>query len=226
MMNSAQKPVLIALALAAALVAGLAILSNRHSDELVIHCAAVLFEPLEELRPGYEKASGTHLNITYDGSGALLGRLRVPGTPGDLFLAAERTYLVEAEREGLVCEVHALARLDPVLATQPGNPKNIRGLNDLLREDVRVSLADPDAAAAGNVTRRILKELNLWEKFTDRVKAGGVSYQGTVSKAAGDVALGAADVSVVWVPTARATNLEAIHDPVLDANPEQAMLGI
>ena len=81
-------------------------------------------------------------------------------------------------------------------------------------------------AAIGSFTRRIMTAQGIWDPFLARVRSGGVSYQGTVSKAAGDVAIGAADASVVWIPTARDASLEIVPDPTLAAEPEQARAGI
>jgi molybdenum ABC transporter molybdate-binding protein len=199
---------------------------RQEKVELVVHCAAVMADPLETVREDYEIRNGIRLNIIYDGSGALLGRLHASNTPGDIFIAAERSYLLDAEREGIANDLRAVATITPVLAVKPGNPKHIQQLSDLLRDDVRVSLADPDAAAAGHVARRVLQSQGLWDAFAARIKSGGVSYQGTVSKSASDIVIGAADVAIVWVPTARAAKLDAVHDPVLDAKPEQIMLGL
>ena len=131
--------------------------------ELIVHAAAVLAGPIEELRPIWEKQNSVRINVTYDGSGSLLGRLRA-GAPGDVYLAAEHSYLDDATREGLVGDTKTIAKLTAVIATQRGNPKRVQTLADLLRSDVRVSLADPDAAAIGSFTRRIMKAQGIDRK--------------------------------------------------------------
>src|SRR5262245_5695263 len=74
-------------------------------DELVLYCAAGLAKPVEEVRQEYERKYGVRVNVTFDGSGALLGKLRSLELPCDLFLAAEQSYIDEAVKAGLVDEV-------------------------------------------------------------------------------------------------------------------------
>jgi molybdate transport system substrate-binding protein len=195
-------------------------------DELVLYCAAGMAKPVEEVRQEYEQRYGVRINVSFDGSGALLGKLRSVDTPCDLFLAAEKSYLDTAVKEGLVEEIIPVAHLTPVFVVQPGNPKKIGNIADLLRKDVTVSLADPDAAAVGLVVRRIMTAAGTWEALRQRVADGGLALQGTVNKAATDVKLKAADVSVVWDATARQTGLEAVRSPELDRVKEQVTLGV
>src|SRR4051794_35861133 len=72
------------------------------TDELVLYCAAGLAKPVEEVRQEYERKYGVRVNVTFDGSGALLGKLRSLDLPCDLFLAAEQSYIDEAVKAGLV----------------------------------------------------------------------------------------------------------------------------
>lgn len=194
--------------------------------ELVFYCAAGIARPVEEVRQEYEQKYGVRINVTFDGSGALLGKLRSLDVPCDLFLAAEQSYIDDAVKAGLVDEVIPVARMTPVIAVQPGNPKKVTGLDDLLRNDVKVSLADPDAAAVGQVVRRVMTSAGTWQALRGRVGSGGLTFQGTVNQAATHVKLTSADASVVWDATARQTGLEIVRDTALDRQKEQVTLGV
>lgn len=199
---------------------------STNGRELVLYCAAGMAKPVEEVRQEYEQRYGVRLNVSFDGSGALLGKLRSVDLPCDLFLAAEKSYLDTAAKEGLVEEIIPVARMSPVLGVLPGNPKNVKSLADFLRDDVTVSLAEPEATAVGQLVRRVMTANGTWDRFHARAADGGLSLQGTVNKAAADVKLKAADVSVVWDATARQTGLEIVRDPALDAIQEQITLGV
>src|SRR5205085_1586162 len=125
------------------------------------------------------QASGYRLAVSTDGSGALLGRLKIDPGSADVFIAAEQGFMNEAVRLGLVEKSVPFATMRPLVAVRPGNPKNIAALPDLLRDDVRVSLADPDAAAIGVVARRLLTAAGIWDRLEARLRPGGLSYQGT-----------------------------------------------
>ncbi|NJK32596.1 MAG: solute-binding protein [Deltaproteobacteria bacterium] len=68
----------------------------------------------------------------------------------------------------------------------------MRSFQDLLRKDVRLVQANPDAAAIGKVTRDVLQSAELWEQL-DAATAG---YRTTVNDVANDVLIGAADAGL------------------------------
>src|SRR5439155_1232060 len=72
-----------------------------------------------------------------------------------------------------------------------------RSLEDLLRKDVVVVLADPKVAAIGLVVRDALRKSNRWEPLNKK----------SVSKATEplvptDIIIGSADAGIVWETTA------------------------
>src|SRR5262249_19605876 len=129
---------------------------------------------------------------------------------GDLYLPADDSYVSIGRDKGLLAEAIPLARMSPVLAVEAGNPNHITSLDDLLRPDVRLGLADPDAAAVGKVTRDVLRKGGRWDEL-DRRKS--VS-KATVNDLANAIQLGSVDAGFVWDATVRQVNgLEAVHIP-------------
>jgi molybdate transport system substrate-binding protein len=112
----------------------------------------------------------------------------------------------------------------PVLVTAAGNPKKIASVADLLRDDVRVSLADPEAAAVGKAVRQALSQTKQW----DEVWANKTTARVTVNEVANDVAaVGAADVGIVWNATAaQYENLETIEVPALTQQKQQIVIAV
>jgi molybdenum ABC transporter molybdate-binding protein len=150
--------------------------------------------------------------VQYGGSATLLSQLEVGGT-GDLYLAADDGYTDLAYEKGLVEERIPVAAMRPVLAVQKGNPKNIRSIQDLLRDDVRVALGNPDQAAIGQKTRKLLEDAGQWRAVEERVTV----FKPTVPEVANDVKLGSVDVAIVWDSTvAQYPELEAVRTEELD----------
>ena len=118
-----------------------------------MYCAAGMRYPVEEIVQKYEAEYGVQVNLQYGGSNTLLNQLEV-NKSGDLYLAGDSSYIRLAEEKGLTAEAFPLALMKPVIAVQVGNPKNIKGIDDLTRDDVKVALGDPDAAAVGKKTCR------------------------------------------------------------------------
>jgi molybdate transport system substrate-binding protein len=168
---------------------------------LVLYCAAGMKPPVAEIAEEYEHEFGTAIRIQYGGSGTLLSNLRVVQT-GDLYLAADASYIRIAREQGLVAETIPLALMHPVIASMRGNPKNVHSARDLLRDDVRVALGNPDAASIGKQTRIAMTRAGLWEELKQAVQSRGV-FKPTVNDVANDLKIGTVHAGVVWDATAK-----------------------
>ena len=180
---------------------------------LTIYCAAGLKPAVEPVAREYQRSFGVPVQLQYGGSGTLLSNLRVAGR-GDLFIAADESYLEIARSNRLAAEIIPLAHMTPVLAVRAGNPKGIHTLADLLRPDVAVAMANPDAAAVGKIVRDLLRRSGEWAVLEKRIKV----FKPTVNDVANDLKLGTVDVGIIWDATARQyPELEAVHLSALDS---------
>lgn len=176
---------------------------------LVVYCAAGIKPPVEAIAKAYEQERfGAPIQLQYGGSGTLLSNLRVADR-GDLFIAADTSYIDLAREQGLVREAIPLAQLTPVIAVAKGNPKQIATIDDLARDDVRLALANAEAASIGQLTKKLLEAAGQWEKISAKTKV----FKPTVSEVANDVLLGAVDAAIVWDSTVRQfpDKLEAVE---------------
>ncbi len=160
-------------------------------SELEMHCAAGLQKPVEEIARQYEEEFGVKIKLNFGGSGQLFAKLEVAG--GDVYLPADVSYIEKARDENLVVESIPVSRLTAGIIVAKGNPKNIRSLKDLTRDDVRVVLAER-SAAVGKFTHKVLEEAAVLEA----IDGGVISKMGTVNEVALQVDIGAADAGIVW----------------------------
>ena len=167
--------------------------SASRGKPLMLFCAASNRAVIESLRVDYEKEFGRRVDVQYGPSQTLLASLEVTRA-GDLYLPADDSYLVTAREKNLVEEVFPLARMRAGVAVKKGNPKAIRSLADLKREDVRFVQASPDAAAIGNITRQVLLKSQQWNELDRATDA----YRTSVTDVANDVLVGAADAGIVY----------------------------
>ena len=189
---------------------------------LLVFCAAGIKPPVEAVAREYEQAFGVRVQLQYGGSGTLLSSLRVTDT-GDLFLAADESYVKSAREFGLLAESIPLARQRPVIAVRKGNPKNIRSLDDLRRTDVRVAAANPDAASIGRTVRALLQQTGQWAELEKRITV----FKPTVNDVANDVKIGSVDAGVVWDATARQyPELEVVAVPLFERAAETITIGV
>ena len=218
--RGAVNPLVLAAA-ASALFVGLLILllpghrfsgphANGDAEELFLYCAAGMRLPVEEILDMYHHDCGIRVRCQYGGSNTLLSQIEV-GRMGDLYLAADESYLRRGTTMGLVAEHIPLARMSAVIAVPSGNPGNIQSVADLSRDDVRVAMGNPDQAAVGKVVRAALRESGQWASLEANVRAHGV-FKPTVGDVANDVKLGSVDAGVIWDSVAaQYTDIEMIN---------------
>ncbi len=198
---------------------------NAPAEGLFFYCAAGVRPPVERIAAQYEKEYGVPIRIQYGGSQTLLSQLEVANT-GDLYLAADESYMTLAHSKDLVQERLPIGFQKPVIAVRKGNPKNIHGIKDLLRSDVKCALGNPDQAAIGRVTRKLLLQTGQWDKLKKHVTQSGVFFP-TVPEVANAVKLGSVDAGIVWDATlATYPELEAVAVPELDRGKSKIIVGI
>ncbi len=160
---------------------------------ILVYCGAGMRAPVEAAAKAFERETGARVEIQYGGSQTLLANAEV-SKKGDLFLPGDDSYLRKAQEKGLVDEVLELGRMSAVLAVRKGNPKRIAGLADLLRADVRVAQANPDAAAVGKLVRAALQKSGRWEPLKQKTAV----FKATVHEVGNDLKLDAADAGFLW----------------------------
>lgn len=210
----------------AALLAALALLqrkgttSSSTATALTVYCAAGLKQPVEAIAAKYRAEFGVEVQLQYGPTGALISNLRV-AKRGDLFIAADDGSVADARKYELVREVLPLVRQHPVIAVRAGNPKNIRTLADLLRDDVKLALTNPDAASISRVSKAALGD--TWAKLAARATV----MKPTVTEIAADLSLGAVDAAILWDATVpQFKGLVAVEVPELKDRVENASAAV
>ncbi|MEO1526677.1 MAG: substrate-binding domain-containing protein [Planctomycetota bacterium] len=192
------------------------------SSSIMLYCAASNRAVMEEIRDAYETETGRRIEIQYGPSQTLLSSIEV-AERGELFLPADDSYLEFARVKGLVEEVIPIARMQAGIAVAKGNPKGIEGLADLVREDVRLVMANPETAAIGKVTRKTLRAIEGWEPLVE----ANSGYRATVNEVANDIKIGAADAGIVYDAVLHTyPDLEFVSVEELDPAASDIMVGV
>lgn len=235
-MNPALKLAILSLAVLAGLVMLLSSTTNRtagldgETRELTVFCAASMRIPAEQIAKAYEVEFGANILYVYGGSNTLLSQLEI-SKQGDLYLAADESYLRIAQQKKLLTEIYPLAQMSAVIIVPQENPGQVQTVDDLLRQGVRVALANPEQAAIGKVTREYLRKIGKWESLETRVRENGV-FKPTVSDVANDVSLGSVDAGIVWDAVAQQiadrhpSKIQIIHAPELAAGSANVSIGV
>jgi molybdenum ABC transporter molybdate-binding protein len=222
-MNKAKIVFWILLACLLAPICFLMISPSEKGSPLLVYCAAGMRKPMAAIARRYEEQYGVRVDLQFAGSGTLLANAEASGK-GDLYLAGDMSYIRIAQDKGLVKEALSVCNLTAGLVVRQGNPLKLSSLSDLIsHSQLRIVIANPEAASIGKFTKKILTEHGLWDSISSRALA----MKPTVNEVANDVKLGAADVAVVWDAVANQySELQFIKVPEFDVETKRVAIGI
>ncbi|MCI0376462.1 MAG: substrate-binding domain-containing protein [Gemmataceae bacterium] len=203
---------------------------------LTLYCAAGLTNPVAELLQEYRETFGVPVTVTYDGSGKLLSTIRAREGLGDLYLAADASHMRIAVKEKLVAEVIPIAELRPVVVVNAatkkqlqGPKRSIRSLRDLLRDDVKLILANPELASIGQLSKEIFEKHGLWSIVQERLqeRRALASTVGTVNEVCTAVRTQDMSAGIVWsANAAQFAGLAVLTPPEFQGYTEKMQIGV
>ncbi|MEM9801888.1 MAG: molybdate ABC transporter substrate-binding protein [Planctomycetota bacterium] len=165
-------------------------------ETVAVFAAASLIEAFVELAEAYERSGpDRRVELQFGGSATLATQI-VNGASADVFAAADRTTMARVVETGRANAPVAFATNRLTIATAPGNPKRISGLEGLARDDLRVVLCGPDVPA-GRYAREALGSAN--------VDVRSMSDEPSVRAIIAKIALGEVDAGIVYVTDAAAS---------------------
>ncbi|MCA9218316.1 MAG: substrate-binding domain-containing protein [Planctomycetales bacterium] len=191
---------------------------------LRIHCAAGISVPMQEIMEQYANEYGVQFETNFQGSGQLLTSLRLDKEEGDLYLAADVSYMDEAKKLSLIDEVAPIAWQSPCIAVRKG--VSVSSLEDLLADDIKISLADPKVAAISRVAKKMLENAKTSDRWAALFQKATVT-RSTVNEVANDIKSGAVQAGIVWDATAaQYDELEIVRVPEFPPAQKQISLAV
>lgn len=195
---------------------------QKEEKSILLYCAAGIKPALEKVAKSYYEEYGIRVDLQFGGSGTLLANIRI-AQQGDLYVAADKSYVDEAIHYGLIDETQPLAKIKPVIAVQKGNPKGIKSVEDLKVASIKVAIANPEAASIGRLMKNILTKSNHWEA----IKENATVFMPTVVEVANNIKLEAVDAGIVWDATANQyDDLEIVTIPEFDSHIKNITIGV
>ena len=141
-----------------------------NKPELTFFAGSVNRRALEPIIQAFESREGVKVNTIYNGCGILTAQMKTiletsgSGFP-DTYMACD-VYYLDAVKEFFEPGIQ-ISETDIVICVQKGNPKNIRRLQDLASEGVRVAIGEPRECTIGVLSRRLLQDAGLYEKMLE-----------------------------------------------------------
>jgi len=182
----------LAMAMATMLAAGAC--GAGRTTSVTVFAAASLTEPFSDLQARLKTSNpGLALTFSFAGSGALVTQVQ-QGAPADVIATADPASMNKLRVAGLVDPPTSFATNRLEILVEPGNPKDIRGLQDLSRNDIKLVVADENVPA-GRYSAQALQAAG--------VTVRPVSKEADVKAAVAKVTAGEADATIVYVTDVR-----------------------
>jgi molybdate transport system substrate-binding protein len=155
--------------------------------EIKVFAAASLTAAFTEIGEQFTNSSGTKVVLNFAGSQALATQIQ-QAAPADVFASADTTNMDKVKN--LVGTPQNFASNQLQIVVEKGNPKGVKGLDDLANPDLKVVLAAPDVPA-GKYAAEALAKADVTVK--------PVSEEDNVKAVVTKVSLGEADAGIVYV---------------------------
>jgi molybdate transport system substrate-binding protein len=182
--------------------------SSGSPTEIRVFAAASLTAAFNQLGERYTAANGgTKVTFNFAGSQALATQIQ-QGAPADVFASADVPNLDKVKDLVDAPQNFASNRLQIVV--EKGNPKGVKGLDDLAGKDLKVVLAAPEVPV-GKYAKQVLDKAGI--------SVQPVSQEDNVKAVVTKVSLGEADAGIVYATdvTAGGAKIEGV-DILKDQN--------
>ncbi len=172
----------------------------KSRPKLLIYCGITMAKPIKEISLEIEKMYDCDIEIMQGGSKDLYDSL-VFSKVGDLYLPGSEYYIQKCKKDGFCSYGAYIGYNQAAIFVQKGNPKHIKNLDDLLREDVSTILCDPDSGSIGKMTKTILIKYK-GEDFFESAYQKAVEI-GTDSRSLNSYLINKdVDMAINWLATA------------------------
>ncbi len=170
---------------------------RRDHRALLFFSGAGMKIPVTEITQDFTAATGIPIDVHFEGSSVLRRYIELYGD-AHLFLSGDSGNIDILEHKGLVRERKFVAWHIPSILVPPENSKNITGLIDLARPDVRFVMSNPEQASLGKMVHGMLLRHPRGRAILNNVAAYGSSTQDDLRIFRELHAKGRADAVIEW----------------------------
>lgn len=156
-----------------------------------IACGSSMRPAIEELAALFEKDTGRKTLRDYGSSGTVLLQVE-ESKQGDIYICHD-PFAYTCEEKGISKAWHTIAYMEPALTVQQGNPKEVKGLRDLLRDDLRLGLPERSHSTRGKILWAVFDKAGMSEAMGKRK-----FFESRTHDLINQLKLGTVDIAVLW----------------------------
>ncbi len=132
--------------------------------EIVAYCGGVNRNALKETLEDFEEREGCTILTTYAGCGTIIGNIEAGkfALP-DTFMTCDASYMTMVQDDFL--NPSDVSSTKVVMLVRKGNPKGIRSLKDLTKEDVAVGTTEPRHSTLGALSWQMFGQVGIKEEL-------------------------------------------------------------
>jgi len=190
------------------------------SVSLTVSAAVSLTDALEEIKSKYEKDTNVELIVNSGGSGSLAQQIQ-QGAPVDVFISANQDWMDTLEEEHLILNEtrEDITGNKLVLIANSSSDLNYLSVNEISADGIeQLSIGNPGSVPAGIYSEQVLRNLNIWKDFKNKLILGKDVRQVLTYVATGNVDIGFIYESDALTSDAikiLATVDDSLHDPII-----------
>lgn len=173
------------------------------TPEVTFFCGAVNRRAIEPVIDAFQKREGVVVNTVFDGCGILTGRMgtidqqkQAAGFP-DVYMACDRYYLDNVQQ--WFQEDVNVSQTEIVMVVPKGSDR-VKSLADIVKPGIRVSIGEPDQCTIGALTRRLLQQVDLYDRLKEKQATPSevVVEKSSSALIVPDVVTGHVDVAIAY----------------------------
>jgi molybdate transport system substrate-binding protein len=131
----------------------------KSNSTIQVYAGAGMSKPVKKLVEKFESEMDVDVNLTLANLGQIISQINT-SKMGDVFICASKEDLKKIESS--VSKVESLAKHEIAFAVAKGNPKNIKSIDDLTRDDVTLVIGN-SSTVAGKTADKMLRDGGLIE---------------------------------------------------------------
>ncbi len=142
--------------------------AEARQEELVVLCGSSFVIPTEKLCSEFSEKTGIKMLTTVAGSEDFLPLIKT-AQKGDILISHD-PFLDYVDEAGVLAGSVQVGFVAPVVAVQKGNPKNVKSIEDLTREGLKVAMTNPEYSTCGEMVFALLEKKGIKDAVMKNVE--------------------------------------------------------